>query len=131
MLNLRVKVLERHLDYMGWLIEVLKDDEIEGDMKQVYFSISKPGAIRGNHFHKRKVEWFSVVKGTARLVARDNDSGEERDLALSDVDITTVRIPPNVQHAIRAEGTEDMYLIVIADEVFNPRDPDTYEAHLL
>ena len=126
-----LKNLEKHTDERGWLVEILRDDEIKEEIKQVYFSTSKPGVIRGNHYHKHKVEWFSVVKGKAKLVLENNESKEREKLILSEDTPAIVKIPPNVSHAIQNIGDDEMYLIVIVNEVFNPDDADTFYVNLI
>ena len=126
-----LKNIEKHTDERGWLVEILRDDEIKEEIKQVYFSTSKPGAIRGNHYHTRKVEWFSVVKGKAKLVLEDNDSKERKELILSEDNPAIVKITPHITHAIQNIGDDEMYLIVIVNEVFNPDDADTFFVNLI
>jgi UDP-2-acetamido-2,6-beta-L-arabino-hexul-4-ose reductase len=125
-MNSELETLEKHTDERGLLLEILRDDEIKEEIKQVYFSTSKPNVIRGNHYHKRKIEWFSVVKGTAKLVLEDNESKEREELIISDDKPAIIKILPNISHAIQNIGDDEMYLIVIANEVFNPDDPDTF-----
>jgi len=127
----KIKKLEKHIDERGWLLEILRDDEIEEEIKQVYYSTSKPGIIRGNHFHKRKVEWFSVVKGKAKLILEDNESKKREELVLSDDEPTIVKITPNVSHAIQNIGYDEMHLIVIVNEVFDPHATDTFYVNLI
>lgn len=119
-------ILEKHLDERGLLFEVLRDDEIKEEMKQVYFSISKPNAIRGNHYHERKIEWFSVVKGKGKMVFEDNKSNDREELILDGENPSIIKVDPYISHALQNIADEDMYLIVIANEVFNPEDADTY-----
>ena len=126
-----LKSIEKHTDERGWLVEILRDDEIQEAIKQIYFSTSKPGAIRGNHYHKRKVEWFSVVKGKAKLVLEDNESKERKELILSEDNPAIVKITPHITHAIQNIGDDEMYLIVIVNEVFNPDDADTFFVNLI
>lgn len=125
-IKIEAKKLEKHEDNRGWLVEILRDDEISGDMKQIYFSISKPGTIRGNHYHKRKVEWFCVVKGKAKLTLRDNKTKKTKKLVLSGSDPRVVKIPSNVIHIIENIGRSEMYLISVVNKVFDPDDPDTF-----
>ena len=126
-----LKNIEKHTDERGWLVEILRDDEIQEAIKQIYFSTSKPNAIRGNHYHKHKVEWFSVVKGKAKLVLEDNESKEREELMLSDDTPAIVKIPPNISHAIQNIGDDEMYLIVIVNEVFNPDKADTFYKEII
>lgn len=130
-MEFELKNIEKHTDERGWLVEILRDDEIKEEIKQVYFSTSKPGVIRGNHYHKHKVEWFSVVKGKAKLVLEDNESKEREELILSDEEPAIVKITPNMSHTIQNIGDDEMYLIVIVNEVFNPDDADTFYVNLI
>lgn len=126
-----VKNLKKHVDERGLLVEILRDDEIDEEIKQVYFSITKPGAVRGNHYHKRKVEWFCVIRGLAKLVMEDIVSRERREYILNGKDPKIVKVPPGVAHAIQNIGDSDMYLVIIVNEVFDPNDPDTYYMQIL
>lgn len=130
-MNSELETLEKHTDERGLLLEILRDDEIKEEIKQVYFSTSKPNVIRGNHYHKRKIEWFSVVKGTAKLVLEDNESKEREELIISDDKPAIIKILPNISHAIQNIGDDEMYLIVIANEVFNSDDADTFYVNVI
>lgn len=121
-----VKFLEQHLDERGLLFEVLRDDEIKENMNQIYFSISKPDAIRGNHYHERKIEWFSVVKGKGMMILKNRSSNKKEKHILSGDKPSIIKIEPGISHALQNIGEEDMYLIVVANEVFNPNNSDTY-----
>ena len=55
-----------HSDHRGSLYEVVK----QADAGQVFFSTTKPGITRGNHYHTRKMEKFCVVKGNAIIRLR-------------------------------------------------------------
>ena len=118
--------LEKHTDGRGWLVEVLREDAIKEGMRQIYLTVSKRGAVRGNHYHIRKTEWFCVVRGEAKLVLKNNKSGQRKTLVLSGDEPQTVSIPPNIVHAIQNTGDDDMYMIAITNETFNPNDPDTF-----
>ena len=130
-MKVELKAIEKHTDERGLLLEIIRDDKIKEELKQVYFSTSKPEVIRGNHYHKRKVEWFSVVKGKAKLVLEDNESKEREELILSDDEPAIIKILPNISHAIQNIRDDEMYLIVIANEVFNPDDPDTFYVNVM
>lgn len=125
------KILEIHDDERGLLFEVLRDDEIKEEMKQVYFSISKHNAIRGNHYHKRKIEWFSVVKGKGKMIFEDNKSKKREEIILDGENPSIIKVNPHISHALQNITDEDMYLIVIANEVFNPNDADTFFKELI
>lgn len=111
-------------------MEILRVKETS-TIKMVYFSISAPGAVRGNHYHVRKTEWLSVVKGSAKLVCEDHSTKIKEELILSDDEPKVVRISPMVSHAVKNVGYDDMYLIVASSEIFDPNNPDTQRDNLL
>lgn len=121
-----MKKLKKHIDERGWLVEVLRGDEINEKIEHIHFSILKPGFIRGGHYHKRKTEWFCIVKGKVKLILNKLNSNEKKEIMLSDNNPMIVKITPHIRHTIENIGTEDVYLIAIVNEVFNPNDPDTY-----
>lgn len=118
---------DRNTDRRGWLVEVLRDDQIKEEIKHIYLTVSKAGAIRGNHYHTRKTEWFCVMQGEAKLTLEDNKSGEIKELILSGDEPQTVSIPANVTHVVQNIGSGDMYMLAISDEVFDQNDPDTFQ----
>lgn len=130
-MKVEIKTLETHTDERGILYEIIKDSEIDESVMQVYFSKSNPGAVRGNHYHKRKVEWFMIPYGKTRLFLKDNETGEEQKLILSEDKPTIVKMYPGVSHAIQNIGNGESMLIAITNEVFNPEDPDTYPVKLI
>lgn len=125
-MNIEVTSLEKHEDKRGYLLEILRSDEIKENIQQIYFSTSESGAVRGGHYHKKKVEWFCVVKGNAKLVLEDTASGERAELVLSSDKPTIVKVLPNMWHSLENTGRNEVYLIVVSNTVFDPDDPDTY-----
>ena len=125
------KSLQLKTDERGWLIELLKGSELPAEIKskglgQVYLTVAKPGAIKGNHYHLRKTEWFCVIKGTAKLVLHDNKSKKTEEMLLTAENPCRIKIPPNTFHAIKNIGDEEMYVVCYIDEEFNQNNPDTY-----
>lgn len=125
-MNIEIKSLEKHKDKRGHLLEILRSDEIKESIQQIYFSASEPRAVRGGHYHKKKVEWFCVVKGKAKLFLEDTTSKERKELILSDDKPAIVKIPPKIRHSLENIGRNEMYLIVVSNMVFDHNDPDTY-----
>lgn len=123
-----MRELKKHEDNRGILFEILRRDETADEIKHIYFSVSKSGAVRGDHHHKRKVEWFCVVKGRAKLIVEDINTNEKKEVILDSEKPTIVKIPPYVKHQIKNIGRGRMYLIAVTNEVFDPDDPDTYKS---
>lgn len=123
-MNIEIRKLEKKEDDRGWLVEFLRSDDISGG--QFFITVAKSGKTKGNHYHKRKVEWFCVVKGEAILYLKDNKGMETREIVMTGKNPVAVKITPNINHKITNIGKEDMYLLVYSSEVFNKKDPDTF-----
>jgi UDP-2-acetamido-2,6-beta-L-arabino-hexul-4-ose reductase len=87
------------VDERGWLTEVMKSTSTQ-PIEQIHFSVSKPGAVRGNHYHKQRVERLLLTSGTGKLVLEDNETKERSEATLSGESPVLVEIPPNVSHKI-------------------------------
>lgn len=130
-MNIEITELENHLDQRGVLTEIFRENGADHTIKQVYFTISSPGAVRGNHYHLRKTEWLAVVRGSAKLVCEDPFKKTKEELMLSGDEPKAVRISPLISHAVKNVGQEDLYLIVAGSEVFDPGNPDVQRDNLL
>jgi len=123
-MNVEIKKLNKKEDERGWLIEFLKGNNISTG--QFFITLAYPGKTKGNHYHKRKIEWFFVIKGEAILYLKDNKTKEIREIMLCETNPLAIKINPNITHKITNIGKDDMYLLVYSNEVFNKKNPDTF-----
>lgn len=93
---------------------------------QFSVSTSKPGVVRGNHYHHTKMERFIVVKGKAKISFRQIFSDEIYTYDVDDTDIQIVTIPPGYTHKIENVGDTEMVLFLWCNEIFDKEKPDTY-----
>lgn len=93
---------------------------------QVSFSTTVPNITRGNHFHTRKIERFSVIKGEAVIQMRRVGCTEIFNFYLSGEEPAYVDMPIWYTHNITNTGTEDLYTVFWINEFYNPKDPDTF-----
>lgn len=114
--------LEVKKDERGSLVEIFKIP----DVGQVFYSTSLPGVVRGNHYHTRKREYFCVLEGNARIRMRDRDSGAIKEYNVSGDKPEVVEMIINWTHNIENTGETEMKLLVWANEIFDPEDPDTF-----
>ena len=133
MKRVEVTTLDVKKDERGWLTEVIRKEELvrSKEFGQFMVTTAYPGYVKGNHYHTRKYEWYCVLKGEAKLMLVDNNSGEREELLLNEHQLKTVRIPPHVSHAIENTGTEMMYLLVYTDEPYIEEDADTFYEKIL
>lgn len=116
-------VLRPHSDARGSLVETLKSYGGEG---QTFFSTTRPGVTRGDHFHLRKVERFVVLSGTARIRLRKMFSERIIDMDVSGSRPTAIDMPIGWVHNITNTGDSELLTQFWTNEVFNPNDTDTF-----
>ncbi len=114
--------LKMNVDNRGSFTEFIKTL----DRGQVSVNISKPGIIKGNHWHHTKNEKFLVVSGKGVIRFRKIDSDEVIEYFVSGDKMEVVDIPPGYTHNIENLGDTDMVTIMWANECFDPEKPDTY-----
>lgn len=110
------------VDQRGSFTEFIKTP----DRGQVSVNISKPGIIKGNHWHNTKNEKFLVVSGKGVIRFRKIDSDEVFEYFVSGDKMEVVDIPPGYVHYIKNTGSENLITIMWANELFNSESPDTH-----
>lgn len=96
---------------------------------QVSINISKPGVMKGQHWHNTKFEQFIVVKGHGLIQQRNlNDpSGKVLEWEVSGDKIQAVHMLPGYTHnIINLSEAEDLVTVMYCNEVFDPGKPDTF-----
>lgn len=133
-----IKPINKISDMRGWVYEILKFDSKENNIGQIFLTAAYPGKTKGNHYHTRKREWFCVVsgKGEMKLVnvkecpadtAAGNPKKSSTTVTLDAENPSIIEVQPYWAHSLTSVSSEPLLAVVIADEVFNPDDADTYE----
>lgn len=89
-------------------------------------SITYKGAIRGNHYHTRKIERFSVIKGKAKVQIREVLSDEIINFYLDGESPSFIDIPIWFTHNIENIGEEDLITVFWINEHYSDKTSDTY-----
>jgi UDP-2-acetamido-2,6-beta-L-arabino-hexul-4-ose reductase len=114
--------LKMNIDQRGSFTEFIKTP----DRGQVSVNISKPGIVKGNHWHHTKNEKFLVVSGSGVIRFRNIDSDDIIEYYVSGDQMEVVDIPTGYTHNIENIGETDLVTIMWANEPFEPEKPDTY-----
>ena len=114
--------LNMHCDNRGSFTEFLRTPE----RGQVSVNISKPGIVKGNHWHHTKNEKFLVVKGEGIIRFRQIFSDQVIEYRVSGEKLQVVDIPCGYTHNIENVGEDEMVTVMWANEAFDPERPDTY-----
>jgi UDP-2-acetamido-2,6-beta-L-arabino-hexul-4-ose reductase len=109
-------------DERGVLFEVLRT----GTLGQVFFSVTKPGFVRGGHFHTRKVERFCVIEGSAEIECINLFNQKKYTFVVSgekpqNIDMLTYHL-----HSIKNLGKIDLKTLFWSNEHFDQGDTDTF-----
>ena len=110
-----------HGDERGMFAEMLKTK----DSGQFSFFTAKPGVTRGGHYHHSKTEKFLVIQGAAKFGFRHIISNETYEITTFGKKLEIVETVPGWSHDITNIGTEEMIVMLWANEIFDPDSPDT------
>ncbi len=116
----------QHGDARGVFVEMLKTP----DCGQFSYFTAPPGITRGGHYHHSKTEKFLVIKGQARFKFRHMHTGKTYELLTSGDKAEVVETVPGWTHDITNIGTEEMVVMLWANEVFDRARPDTFACPL-
>ena len=115
--------LKMNVDNRGSFTEMLKTDKCG----QVSINISKPGIVKGQHWHNTKWEIFIVVSGHALIQQRKIGTDEIIETEVSGDKLQAVQTLPGYAHnIINLSMTENLVTIIWCNEQFDPNHPDTY-----
>lgn len=109
-------------DQRGVFVEMLKTR----DSGQFSYFTAHPGITRGGHYHHSKTEKFLVIKGNACFRFRHIVSLEFYELHTCGEKPEIVETVPGWTHDITNVGSDEMIVMLWANEVFDRENPDTY-----
>jgi len=113
--------LEKHEDSRGVFVEMLKTH----DSGQFSYFTAHPGVTRGGHYHHTKSEKFLVIQGKARFGFQQIETGETYECFTRGSSPEIIETIPGWAHDITNVGDDKMIVLLWANEIFNPEDPDT------
>ena len=122
-MNVEVFPLQRFEDERGWFVELARASRLPKRWGQTNVSFSREGVIRGLHFHERgQDDLFACLRGTARVVVLDRESGETFTEDIGDENPVAVYIPGRYAHGF--EALTDLLFCYHVTEEYDPSDPD-------
>jgi dTDP-4-dehydrorhamnose 3,5-epimerase len=117
--------LPRFEDERGWVMEVRRETLLPKRTVQTNVSFSRPGVIRGLHYHERgQDDLFACLSGTARVVVLDRGSGETFTEDIGDTNPVALYIPG--RHAHGFEALTEIFFCYHVTEEYDPADPDEH-----
>ncbi len=110
------KTKVNHKDERG----IIKDILTHTPFDAITFIISKKGAVRGNHYHKKTFQYDYVLKGSMLCVYQEGATGKKQKKVIKEGDLAFH--PPHQRHSYKA--MEDTEFISITH---GPRNGKDYE----
>lgn len=117
--------LKMNTDERGSFTEFIRTP----DRGQLSVNISKPGIVKGQHWHHTKNEKFLVVYGQGVIRFRNMMPDTVQDVIeyfVSGEQLQVIDIPTGYTHNIENLGETDMVTVMWASEPFDAHRPDTY-----
>lgn len=114
--------LTRHADARGSFFEIIRS---HGGSGQSSFSTTMPGISRGDHFHRRKVERFTVLAGQATISLRKLFTSQIYDFPVTGESPMAIDMPTGWSHKITNTSDEVLYTSFWTNDIFDPAQPDT------
>ena len=108
-------------DNRGVFCEMLKTSSAG----QFSFFTAHPGITRGGHYHHSKNEKFLVIRGQACFKFEHVITGERYEINVSSDEFKIVETVPGWTHDITNTGTDELIVMLWANEIFNRNEPDT------
>jgi len=115
-------MIARHADERGSFFEIVR---ARGGSGQSSFSTTLPGISRGDHFHRRKVERFTVLSGEAVISLRRLFDNEVLEFRVTGSSPVAIDMPTMWAHKITNVGSSELYTSFWSNEIFDPGAPDT------
>ena len=109
-------------DHRGSFSELIR----AGIPGQVSYSETKQNVTRGNHFHTRKIERFSVISGEALIQIRKINSDQIFEFKLSGKNPSYIDMPVWYTHNIHNIGNEPLITLFWINEFYDEDDSDTF-----
>ena len=132
--DVQVKKLKAIPDERGFLMEILRrDEDLFESFGQCYVTLVHPRVVKGWHYHKKQVDHFACLAGTAKVVlydAREKSKtyGKIDEYIMSLENPIVLKIPTYVYHGFTAEGDRDAMILNLPTEPYHYKEPDEFRA---
>ncbi len=99
-------------DERGWGLNPIKAAGLaDQEISNLHVVSLRPGAIRGNHYHQTVTEWLLVFGGPATIIWRSRTDSSQHEVVLDKEGPTLFEIPPQIEHALVNNSTQDYFII--------------------
>jgi len=120
-------------DHRGQLKKIVQKSTLSGEqeIEEIYVLYSNKDTVRGNHFHKQTIEFFTVLSGEAIMAFSDTDKRNMDIITIKSSDNQTIKVYPNTVHAIKNVSEAPLIVLAVSLKEYNPQDTDIFPCNLL
>ncbi|KUO49057.1 MAG: hypothetical protein APF76_10545 [Desulfitibacter sp. BRH_c19] len=125
--------IDPYEDKRGILKKIIMKSQIQdsSQIEEVYLLYSHQNSVRGNHYHKKTSEYFTVVSGKAQVALKDLSKEVSEGFYISANDNIVLRVPPYMIHAFKNEDNDPLIILVVSSKEYSEFDTDTYIEEIL
>jgi dTDP-4-dehydrorhamnose 3,5-epimerase-like enzyme len=126
-MSVEIVELPNHGDERGLSFSNGLWKEFLQQVKDIHIATIRPGAVRGNHYHKERREALFVLHNDQWSFHWESHPGgsvlERRFRGSGCVMIT---VEPGIGHGMRNDGGADLLLLAITNADYDPKNPDAH-----
>jgi dTDP-4-dehydrorhamnose 3,5-epimerase-like enzyme len=123
-MKIRILELDNHGDARGFSFSPPQEAlDFLGRIADMHLASTAPGAVRGNHYHKRKQEAIVFLPGAAWSFHWDEGEGtptQHRNFGGSSA--VLVLVSSGSSHAVRNDGSTPLWLVACSSEAYEPSE---------
>jgi dTDP-4-dehydrorhamnose 3,5-epimerase len=121
-----IRKLAKAQDSRGWLAELYRNDELDGEFipTMAYISSTNPGVTRGPHEHREQADFFCFI-GPSNFKLRMWDNREESEtfrcvttIVVGQENPSAVLVPAGVVHAYQNIGDAEGIVINCPNKLY-------------
>lgn len=114
--------LVKKSDPRGSFFEMIRT---QGGESQSSFSTTVPGISRGDHYHRRKIERFTVLMGEATIAVRRLFTNDVQEFHVTGDVPVSIDMPTLWTHKITNTGDGTLFTSFWTNELYDDTRPDT------
>ena len=101
-------------------------------VKDVHIATIRPGAVRGNHYHRKRREVLFVTHADSWSFHWEAEAeGQLLQRRFSGQGCVMIMIEPKISHAVYNDGRVDLFLVGVSNVDFDPSNPDAYRREVI
>lgn len=113
----------KHEDDRGWIVSIVEFATKQGQkIENIHIGSINPSEVRGNHLHKRQIEWIFVFGGKGIFSWREGNKIKKQKLDKNKYFLFEVGF--GCSHAIKNIDEQNIYVCAFTNQKYNRKKPD-------